>query len=347
MRSPSVGRVVLPLAWLASSAFGAAVLFHDPVAEMAAAADRFLASLSAEQRHRATFPFESDERLKWHFIPNEMFPRKGVSFKELNAEQRSVAHALLRSGLSQRGYLTATAVMDLERVLRALEGGTRFARDPEEYFVSVFGTPDAGGAWGWRVEGHHLSLHFTIVGESAVASSPAFFGANPAKVRDGPLKGRRVLGAKEDAARALFLALDVTQRAQAVVSEAPPEDIVTGNKLPIDPLSPVGIRASELSESQRGLLQGLLEVYTSLMADDIAAQRLARLRQAGLEKVTFAWAGAIERGKPHYYRLQGPTFLIEYDNTQNDGNHVHSVWRDFAADFGRDLLREHVREVPH
>lgn len=340
-------RAISLLAVISASALGATVLTHRAIAEMATAANQFLATLSADQRRRATFPFESDERMRWHFIPNEMFPRKGISLKELTSEQRTAAHGLLRSGLSQRGYMTATSVMDLERVLRAIENGARFARDPDEYFLSVFGTPKADGTWGWRFEGHHLSLHYTIVGGSAGVSSPAFLGANPAEVRDGPLKGRRILGPTEDAARALLVTLDASQRSKAVVTDVAPEDILTVNKLAVDPLNPVGIAASELSADQRALLQSLIEVYTSLMADDIAAQRLARLRKAGLEKITFAWAGALERGKQHYYRVQGPTFLIEYDNTQNDGNHIHSVWRDFDGDFGRDLLREHVREVPH
>lgn len=347
MKALPVGRVFLFLALLVSTGFGTVLVSHLSVAEMATAATRLLASLSAEQRQRATFPFASDERVKWHFIPNEMFPRSGIQLKELSAEQRSLAHSLLKTGLSQRGYMTATSIMDLEKVLKVLESGGRFARDHDEYFISVFGPPVAGGTWAWRFEGHHLSLHFTIVSGSVVVSSPAFLGSNPAEVRDGPMKGLRVLGPKEDAARELLVSLDATQRAIAVVSDVAPNDIVTGNKLRIEPLSPVGIRASALSAGQRALLENVLAAYTSLMAADIAAQRLTRVRQAGLEHITFAWAGAVERGKPHYYRVQGPTFLIEYDNTQNAGNHVHSVWRDFTGDFGRDLLREHVREVPH
>lgn len=178
-------------------------------------------------------------------------------------------------------------------------------------------------------------------------SSPSFFGANPAEIRAGPLKGHRALGLEEDAGRALVLALTPTQRAQALLSEVAPEDIVTGNKVPIEPLSPVGIRASELSSSQQVLLRKVLTAYTSLMADDIAAARWARLDRAGFEKITFAWAGGTEPGVRHYYRVQGPTFLVEYDNTQNDANHIHSVWREFDGDFGRDLLREHVHEVRH
>lgn len=317
------------------------------VGRMAAEAEAFLSSLSAEQRARATFSMESEERLRWHFIPVEMFQRRGVMLKEMTAPQRERAEALLKAGLSQRGYLTTTQIMDLEDVLRALESGRRFARDRDEYLFAVFGTPSDDGTWGWRFEGHHISLHFTIVDGTVAIAAPAFLGANPAEVRDGPQRGRRVLGDREDAARALLEALDASQLRTATIATDVPRDIVTGTALDIEALSPVGISASALSAGQRDLLWDLIEVYASLMADDVADRRLGLLREAGTDGITFAWAGGVERGEPHYYRVQGPTFLIEYDNTQNDANHIHSVWRDFEDDFGRDLLRAHLQRHPH
>jgi hypothetical protein len=198
------------------------------------------------------------------------------------------------------------------------------------------------------VNGHHLSLHFNIGNGSVVASAPTFFGSNPAEVRvEGPKKGLRVLGDREDSARALLEALDATQRTTATIEAVAPNDIVTRTAAKVDPLSPTGLGASAMTAKQRELLMAVIETYTSSMAPDIASERLAELRKAGLEKIAFAWAGETERGKKHYYRIQGPTFLIEYDNPQNDGNHVHSVWRDFYGDFGRDLLREHVQGVQH
>jgi hypothetical protein len=265
----------------------------------------------------------------------------------MSEPQRKLAHGLLQAALSQRGYLTATAIMDLESVLRAIENNPRITRDPEKYFFSVFGTPAAKGAWAWRVEGHHLSLHFTVINGRFVASSPSFFGSNPAEVREGPKKGLRVLGAFEDAARTLLLSLDDAQRAKAVLPIPAPDDILTVNQLTISPLTPAGVVAAELKSTQRELLMTLIDHYTSAMASDIAADRMARLRSAGLDKIGFVWAGESERGKKHYYRVQGPTFLIEFDNTQGNGNHVHSVWRDFQGDFGRDLLREHLQTVAH
>ena len=316
------------------------------VVRMAEAASAFLASLPGDRREEATFDFASDERLRFHFIPPESYPRNGLRFRDMTAEQRGRAEDLLQAGLSARGFLTTQQVIELEGILRDMEGeGRRLARDPEEYFVSVFGTPSGTGTWGWRFEGHHLSLHFTIVGGSGVASSPAFLGANPAEVREGPSRGLRPLAREEDAARALVTALNADQRGSAILGDVVPRDIVTGAELEIAPLSPVGIRADELDDLQRGLLMELIDAYVSHMTDDVAMQRMERLRRAGLDAITFAWAGSMERREPHYYRVQGPTFLIEYDNTQNDANHIHSVWRDFDGDFGQDLLRDHMREA--
>ena len=322
---------------------------------MASAANAFVNSLSPEQRQKATFPFESNERLHWNFIPSEAFPRNGLLLKDMNENQRKLVHDLLKSALSQRGYLTATAIMDLESALGALErraresgrGAESMVRDPLKYYVSVFGTPSTKNTWGWRVEGHHVSLHFTVVNGNLIASSPTFFGSNPAEVREGPKKGLRILGDQEDAARDLVMALNDSQRAKAIIQNVTLNEIVTTNKLDISPLSPAGLPAAEMTPPQREMLMKVVNIYISKMADDIAADRTAKLQKAGVDKIAFAWAGETERGKKHYYRIQGPTFLIEHDNSQNDGNHVHSVWRDFNGDFGRDLLREHVASVPH
>ena len=322
-------------------------------AAMATAATRFLEGLSPELRQKATFPYESEERMRWNFIPTNTFPRNGVPLKEMSEAQRDLARNLLRAALSQKGMLTATSIMDLETVLKGIENAQRggraggMTRDPELYFFSVFGSPGPKGIWGWRVEGHHVSLHFSIANNTAVASSPAFFGSNPHEIREGPQTGHRILAAEEDTGRALVMALDEKQRASAIFNAAAPGDIVTMTTLKVDPLMPPGIPASAMTAKQRELLMQIVDVYASKMAEDTAAARLAKIKQSGLDKITFAWAGEVEKGKRHYYRVQGPTFLIEYDNFQNDGNHVHSVWRDFNGDFGRDLLREHLRAYPH
>jgi len=340
-------RLAIAAALVLVSVTASTVASQRSATAMSSAASKWLASLSPEQRDRAVFPFDSEERMRWHYVPNETFPRKGLTIKDMTEAQRVLAHELLKTGLSARGYLTATSIMELEKVLRAIEGGVRMARDHEAYLFSVFGTPGDKQAWGWRFEGHHLSVRFDVVGAKMTASSPAFFGANPAEVRDGPQKGTRVLGAEEDAGRALLDSLDATGRAAAILPIEAPGDILTTTKVTVDPLSPIGLKASAMSKPQRELLMSLIDVYAGLMAADVAAERMDRLKKAGLDNIAFAWAGETEKGKKHYYRLQGPTFLVEYDNTQNDGNHIHSVWRDFNGDFGRDLLREHLKSNPH
>lgn len=324
-------------AWLV----GVAAADRSPAA-MADAATRFLAGLTPAQRQQTAFTLDAPQRTQWHFIPTEMFARHGLTLQEMTPPQRTLAHGLLESALSERGFLTARAIMDLETVLRALETDGRFVRDPERYFFSVFGAPAARGTWGWRVEGHHLSLNITVVNGSAVAAAPLFLGSNPAEVREGPQAGLRVLGRYEDSGRALLVALDPAQRTQATLSDAAPNDIVTMNRLDIEPLTPAGVPASAMTAAQRAILMQVIDAWVSVMAPDIAADRMAALRAAGLDAITFAWAGSAERGARHYYRVQGPTFLIEFDNTQNNANHVHAVWRDFNGDFGRDLLREHI-----
>jgi hypothetical protein len=314
-------------------------------AAMATAAERFLASLTPEQRGQATFPFDSPERLRWHFVPQ--FERNGLQIKAMTEPQRKLAHDLLKTGLSDRGYTTYTQIMQLENILKAQEKGSGPGRDPEGYRFSVFGTPSAKGTWGWRVEFHHISLRFDVVNGTAISSTPSFAGANPAEVKDGPQKGQRTLGLLEDTARTLVTGLDAAQKKTAVFTDVALNDIVTENALDINPLTPAGLKASAMTAPQRDQLMKILDAYAGLMAADIAADRLAKIKIAGVDNITFAWAGSLERGQKHYYRVQGPTFLIEFDNTQNDANHVHSVWRDFKGDFGRDLLRDHLRTSLH
>ena len=339
-------RVLLALGILA--ALGGAIVQAQRTsssAAMATAAEKFLASLTPEQRQTATFPFDSPERLRWHFVPQ--FERNGLQIKAMTEPQRKAAHELLRTGLSDRGYTTYTQIMQLENILKAQEKGGGPIRDSEGYRFSVFGTPSAKGTWGWRVEFHHVSLRFDVVNGTAISSTPSFAGANPAEVKDGPQKGQRTLAMLEDTARTLVTALDAGQRKTAIFTTTALNDIVTENANDINPLSPSGLKASEMTAAQKDMLMKVVDSYAGLMAADIAADRLAKIKIAGTDNISFAWAGSIERGQKHYYRVQGPTFLIEFDNTQNDANHVHSVWRDFRGDFGRDLLREHLRTSLH
>jgi len=312
--------------------------------EMVQAADHWLSALTPEQKARATFELKEDERLNWHFIPRD---RKGLSVKEMTPAQRHLAQALLASALSQRGFIKAATIMSLESILKDIEQGTGPVRDPEFYYFSVFGKPTTTGNWGWRVEGHHLSLNFTLTGGRAVSVTPSFLGSNPGEVRSGPRQGLRVLAAEEDLARQLVKSLDASQSSIAILSNTAPKDVITSADRKARELTPPGLVAAKMAESQRGLLERVILEYVGRYRGELAAQDIEKIRRAGLDKVSFAWAGGTEPGQGHYYRIQGPTFLLEYNNTQNDANHIHAVWRDFNGDFGEDLLKQHYEQTPH
>lgn len=310
-------------------------------AEMSHAALDFLGTLGTELREKAAISFDSENRHDWGYVPRG---RKGISLKELSQTQREAAMNLLRKALSSKGYDKATGVILLESVLAEIEGSWR---DPGLYFVSVFGSPSATEPWGWRVEGHHLSLNFTSVTGEVIAATPAFYGSNPAIVRKGAQKDLRVLGYEEDLARELLSSMSSAQRQKAVFSNRAPSEIVSGVEREIDPGTPKGLPVSEMTAEQRGSLMRLIEEYVGNIRPEFADGAMARIGKAGIEKIYFAWAGGEKKGEGHYYRIQGPTFLIEYDNTQNNANHIHSVWRDLENDFGADLLRRHYKEHPH
>ena len=316
-----------------------------PADTMTAAANKFLGSLKPEQRAKATFEFKSEERLNWHYIPKD---RKGLPLKEMSAEQQQLALDLLASGLSRQGLEKARTIMSLEPILGELEGaGRRFTRDPALYHLFIFGKPDAKGTWGWRFEGHHVSASFTLVKGEFFSSTPSFFGSNPAEVRQGPRKGLRALAGEEDAGRQLVKALDGEQRKIAVFDTTAPKEIFTEAKHKVEPLSPAGLAAEKMTAAQRESLMTLVREYVRRARPELADADLAKIEKSGVEKIHFAWAGGFEKGEGHYYRVQGPTFLLEYDNTQNNNNHIHAVWRDFDGDFGEDILRKHYADVPH
>lgn len=314
----------------------------DAAARMRVAADRLLAALPPAAREKAVRAFDDPDRVDWHYTPRS---RNGIALKELDAKGREAVHALLKEGLSAAGYRKAVNIIELELVLRELETFGALMRDPERYHLTIYGAPSKTAAWGWRFEGHHLSLNFTLAGDHLVVDTPSFLGANPARVPSGPKAGLRVLAAEEDEARALLEALTDAQRRTAVFEARTFGEIVTGNAAKVDPLAPVGLATADMTQAQQAQLVKLVEVYARTFEPGLAEARLARVRDGGLDKIRFGWAGATERGKPHYYRIQGPLFLIEYDSSQNNGNHVHTVWRDFNGDFGRDLLRDHYENA--
>ncbi len=314
---------------------------ESPAVEMASAANNLFASLSPEQKAKALFDLDNDERLNWHFVPME---RKGLTFADMSPAQQHLAHGLLSTALSHRGYFKATTIMSLEQILYELENKAP-RRNAQLYYFSFFGTPGTN-AWGWRAEGHHLSLNFTARGDTVVLA-PSFMGTNPAEVREGPRKGLRVLAAEEDLARELIKSLNESQRSLAIITNIAPKDIITGDSRKAKWLEPVGIAATKLSARQQVLLRKIIQEYLGRARTEVAEKDLARIQKSRWKAVTFAWAGGLNSGDAHYYRVQGSTFLLEYDNTQNDANHVHTVWRDLENDFGEDLLRKHYDKTDH
>jgi hypothetical protein len=315
---------------------------------MADAAAGFLKDLNAEQRSKATFKFEDDSRFEFRYTPRA---RTGLPLKEMNEAQRAKAHALLKTGLSMRGYTNATDIIALENVLRAIEpprtGGNAIVRDPELYFVSIYGEPNGKTPWGWKFEGHHISVNFTLVDGKPIVFAPSFFGSNPAVVKDGPQAGKRALREEEESGRALLAAFSEEQKQKVIFSAQAPREMLTAENRDAKVLESVGVTYAEMTPPQRRLLERVLDAYLGRVAPELAKARLDAIQKSGMDKITFGWAGTVDAGGPHYYRVQGPTFLIEYDNVQNNANHIHSVWRDFNGDFGRDILREHYKTYAH
>lgn len=310
-------------------------------ADMAESARRFLSALTPQQRARAVFAVTSDERLRWHYVPQ---PRPGIAFKELSDAQRALAFGFLSTAVSRRGFLKATSIMALDEVLRRRDGSS--IRDAGAYFLCVFGEPSTSATWGFRVEGHHLSLNLTLVDGQRPVESPAFFGANPARVPSGLLLAdTRVLGREEDLGFQLLTSLDTAQRKAAVFQAAAPDDILTGPRAKLTMLP--GLTADRMTPAQRKLLDALLEEVSGSLPRELAERERARIAAAAPADLFFTWAGGAASGQPHYFRLAGPAFIYEFDNTQASANHVHSVWhaRDLAGgDFGLDLLRQHYTQ---
>jgi hypothetical protein len=313
-------------------------------------ASRFVNSLSTEQQAAAVFKFGDKTRKVWHFFPDSAFareygyPRKGVNYKRMAPEQRRLADALLAAGLSQAGFAKVMAVQTLEEILRVLEKDTTGNRDIDKYYFSIFGEPALDGTWGFRVEGHHLSLNFTFRDGELVSSSPTFLGANPHRVLAGRYRGMRALGKEEDLARSLVQSLDAKQLGQALVAEVAYPDVLTkADSRAAMEGQPTGLPASRMTAQQVDKLMALVAEYARNLPRDVAEHRIHKARQTPPGQLFFAWAGSVQPGAGDYYRVQGPSFLIEYDNTQNNNNHSHSVWRDFAGDFGRDVLARHYR----
>ncbi|MBN8824774.1 MULTISPECIES: DUF3500 domain-containing protein [unclassified Spirosoma] len=334
--------------------------------EMTNAARTFLAMLTPEQKQKATFAFGDEERFNWHFVPRT---RKGLPLKEMTAEQRKAAMELLKTGLSVQGYEKVTSIIDMENVLRVIDNRppNDTYRDPENYSFTVFGDPSSKDPWGWRIEGHHLSLNFSSADGKALAYTPTFFGSNPGvlqydtqmadkrmsdpRVKDLPQKGREILKPETERAFALLKTLSDDQRKQAILDPVAYPEIVTSNKRKASLEKMDGLTYADMNAQQKKLFKDLLQAYLAAYRITLAKQQMDKLEKAGLDNLRFAWAGDLTpelgAGKGWYYRIHGPTILIEYDNTQTNANHIHTVVRDLTNDWGEDVLGEHYQNTSH
>jgi len=306
---------------------------------------KFLDTLDENQLSQVLMPFDDASRKKWHYLPAASWPRKGLKIGELNDIQKKAFSNMLKSFLSKSGYEKTQDIIALENVLVEL-GGDPAYRNTGAYFFSVYGNPKTDNLWAWSFEGHHLSLNFTVA-NGTLATTPRFFGANPGTIPKGKRKGERVLGKEEDLAFELLNTLTDTQKNEVIFENVAFPDVLTRNETEVKPLEPFGIEANKLDSGQKDLLRDILRLYLSSIPKDLAVAREQKINKEEFEYIRFAWAGAQVKGIGHYYRIQGKSFLIEFDNTQSGANHIHTVWRDFDGDFGKDLITEHYLNSKH
>ena len=306
---------------------------------------KLLSSLSQEQRIIVCYPLDHISKSQWHFLPGSMEPRAGIQLSALNDQQKKMVYNLLQSSLSETGYTKTLKIIDLENVLLEMSGNSKM-RDPEKYSVAFYGNPQKDSLWAWSFEGHHLSLNFTVF-NGVTSIAPQFLGASPATILSGDRKGQRTLEREEDLGLELINSLSKAQQRIAIFQEKPIYNIFTGNSREVGPLTPVGISYGALNRTQQSTFLKLINEYISSMPVEVAERRMEKIRNEEMDEVMFGWAGAISAGEGHYYRIQGSSFLIEFDNSTDHANHIHTVWRDFAGDFGRNLIREHHNKSHH
>jgi len=323
-----------------ASSGGASAQGADAVQRIAERAIQFLAVLDDGQRRKVLIAYDAANRLDWHYVPRS---RAGLGLGEMQPAQADAARRLFASVLNEQGLRLLDGVRLLEGILREQQGSWR---DPGRYFVSIFGTPGRL-PWGWRFEGHHLSLNVALPAPGIVSVTPFFVGAHPAAVRSGPHRSFRLLGTSEDLARQVMASLSDQQRQTALIATRSLGDIVASPQRERDLGEPRGLALTVMDDPTRRLVEALMDSFLGTLTPDLAATQKQRVRQQGLERFRFAWAGSLQPGDAYYFRVHGPATVIEHDNTQNDANHVHSVWRDLGADFGHDALAEHYRHQPH
>lgn len=302
-------------------------------------------SFDSEQKTKSVFPFDEMSRYDWHYLPPSLIPRRGVCLKDLDSSQKKNVYALLKSFLSEKGFSQTQDIMNNEYYLKELEPNM-IHRIPENHFIAFYGNPGKDSVWGWKFSGHHIALNFTIV-NNQLACTPVFFGVYPAEIKEGQNKGRRIIKEEEDLGFELINMLTGEQQSTAIFQSRAFSDIVTANAIQVGPLTPVGIPAKDLTLQQKSMLNKLIACHLSSMPNEIAEIRMKRIVAEDFNEIRFGWAGGLTKSVPHYYRIQGKTFLIEFDNTTHKANHIHIVWRDFNGDFGVDLLNEHYKKSKH
>ena len=308
-------------------------------------ASEFLNTLNPKQKLKALLPFEDNKRTTWHFLPAASWERPGIALNELTIDQKKSLFNLLSYYLSETGHQKILKIINLENVLIDLSDNIA-NRDPERYYTIFYGNPETDAIWAWSFEGHHISLNFTISDDN-ISMTPRFLGANPASVKEGKYKGLRTLANEDDLGIALINSLDENQKQLAIFQDTTFGEIITKTATKVKPLEPVGIKLNALNKIQQSILLSLIDEYLKTMPADLAIKRMANLENEEFDDIYFGWAGATKLGKPHYYRIQGKTFLIEFDNTQNNANHIHTVWRDFNGDFGEDIIKAHYQKSNH
>jgi hypothetical protein len=302
-------------------------------------------SLDSTQRAKSVYPFDNMSRYDWNYLPPSLIQRRGVCLKDLDSTQKKNVYTLLRSFLSDKGFSRTQEIMNNEYYLKELEPNM-IHRIPENHFIAFYGTPAKDSVWGWKFSGHHIALNFTVVNDK-LALTPLFFGVYPAEIKEGKNKGRRIIKEEEDIGFELINMLTSEQKSTAVFQKNAFRDIVTTNAIQVGPLTLVGIVARDLTLQQKNVLNKLIVSHLSSMPNKIAEMRMKRIVSEDFNKIRFGWAGGLTKGVPHYYRIQGKTFLVEFDNTTHNANHIHIVWRDFDGDFGVDLLNEHYKKSKH
>lgn len=312
--------------------------------KLVARANDFLSKLDDKTKAKAVFSLDNAERYNFYFVPHEK--REGACFKFLTIEQRQAALSLLNTSLSEVGYKKATEIMALEKILKQIEQRVPDDnyRDPLNYYFVFFGMPSEQKPWAWRVEGHHFAVNFAIDKGGIISSTPSFFGSNPGVIPIGEEKGKQILKQETELGFSLINSLTADQKEKAIIAKTAFPEIITGNKRKAELLSPTGISYTRLTKEQQSIFKQLLDVYVNNYALGFSKTLMAKIKKAGLENLAFAWAGSLTSGAGHYYRIQGPMLLIEYDNTQNNANHVHTTVRDLNNDFAEDILREHYQK---